>query len=195
MKSVRVVRYQQVPSTPWKNGRGLTRQLAIHPHHATADDFEWRVSVAQLEQSAEFSAYPGIDRCLAVLEGELLLQRDSCAPLALTRDSRPVQFSGDTLSSGQVLRGPVLDLNLMYRATRWHASLSRLTGGTDATLTLEFMAQGTLVCSLAAELHVQLAGSCLVLGQYDLVLASGEWQDQLITANGYDLYCIQLHRL
>jgi len=195
MRSVSVVRYSQAPSTPWKNGLGLTRQLAIHPHGATADSFEWRISIAQLDQSADFSPYPGFERCLAVLDGEMILQRDSLAPLTLTSDSPPVIFAGDTASSGQVVRGPVLDLNVMCRTSHWHASLSRLKGpdaSGDAALTLA--APGTIVCSLAADLHLQLAGLHIVLGRYDLLLAAGQWLDQLLAADGFDAYCIELQR-
>jgi environmental stress-induced protein Ves len=195
MRSVSVVRYSQVPNTPWKNGLGLTRQLAIHPFGATAENFEWRISVAQLEQSADFSPYPGIERCLAVLDGEMILARDSCEPQALSRESPPVTFSGEQTSSGQVVRAPVLDLNLMYRAAHWHASLSRFkSSGSGDSVTLQLAAWVSLVCSLAPVLHLQLAGLHFELGQYDLLCASGEWLDQLTAANDYDLYSIQLHR-
>jgi uncharacterized protein len=179
MRSVRVVRYSQVPSTAWKNGLGMTRQLAIHPLGASSENFEWRISIAQLDQSADFSPYPGIERCLAVLDGDMVLRRDACEPLSLTRDSAPVTFSGDETASGQVMRGPVLDLNVMYRAANWQASVQRCkAGGASDTLTLACAAQGTsqnvLVCSLVATLHLQLGGLHFVLGRYDSLLASGD---------------------
>ncbi len=195
MRAVRVVRYSQAPSTPWKNGLGLTRQLAIHPHGATTECFEWRISIARLDQSADFSLFPGIERCLAVLEGEMTLQRDSSAPLPLTLDSPPVSFAGDTASSGQVVRGPVLDLNVMYQGARWHASLLRLKAGDGAgDVAIALAAEATVVCSLAMALHLQLAGLHIVLGRYDSLLTSGQWADQLVAADGFDAYCIELHR-
>jgi uncharacterized protein len=195
VKEVSVVRYSQLPSTRWKNGLGLTRQVAIHPLGATAANFDWRISIARLDQSAAFSPYPGIERCLAVLEGEMRLQRDSYAPLTLTCDSPPVYFSGETASSGEVVSGPVLDLNIMYRAAHWHVSLQRMRASSPRdTVCMEFAAGMSLVCSLKSVLPLQLAGSDFVLGQYDLLCGSGEWQDQVIAADGYDLYSIQLHR-
>lgn len=36
-------------------------------------DFIWRISMARVEQPGPFSAFPGVDRVLAVLEGESLV--------------------------------------------------------------------------------------------------------------------------
>ena len=35
----RTIDLQTLPATPWKNGGGTTRQLAIHPPEATLDNF------------------------------------------------------------------------------------------------------------------------------------------------------------
>ena len=67
----------RLPEIPWKNGGGSTRQLAIHPPQASLDDFAWRISCARVRGAGPFSAFPGIQRSLALLEGELLLQRQS----------------------------------------------------------------------------------------------------------------------
>jgi environmental stress-induced protein Ves len=41
-----VLRARDVPATPWKNGGGVTREIAVHPQGAGFDDFVWRLSMA-----------------------------------------------------------------------------------------------------------------------------------------------------
>jgi uncharacterized protein len=88
-----LVRYAAVPSTPWKNGLGLTRQLAVYPADASAENFEWRVSIAQLEGTAAFSRFAGITRCLAVLEGALRLQFAD-RTVSIAAHAPPLEFPG-----------------------------------------------------------------------------------------------------
>lgn len=50
---------------PWKNGKGETREIALDAHQP----FRWRLSTATVEESAEFSPFPGYDRKLVFLHG------------------------------------------------------------------------------------------------------------------------------
>lgn len=186
---LRIVRYAEVPSMPWRNGRGLTRQLAIHPPHASIQQFEWRISIAQLEQTAEFSVYPGIERCLAVLEGELRLVHGA-ATSTLRPESAPVCFSGDEASIGEVVGPPVLDLNVMYHPEHWRVALLPVATSDQA---LPSTALGTLVCPLAA-LHVRIGDREITLERYDLLLASREAGQCIPVSKGCAVYCIQLER-
>ena len=54
---------------PWKNGGGTTIEIAVSPHGAGLDDFDWRVSMAHVASHGPFSLFPNIDRTLAVLSG------------------------------------------------------------------------------------------------------------------------------
>ena len=56
----------QVQPQPWKNGGGSTRELLAWPH---AHDWALRISVAAVERDGPFSAYPGVQRWLAVRMG------------------------------------------------------------------------------------------------------------------------------
>ncbi len=55
------------PRVPWANGRGMTRELIRDP------DGKWRLSVADLEQDAPFSAFPGVDRLFILVAGRVRL--------------------------------------------------------------------------------------------------------------------------
>lgn len=191
---MRIVHYRQAPSVPWKNGLGLTRQLAIHPAGATAESFEWRLSIAQLDHDADFSVFPGIERCLAVLEGRLLLERVGSESVQLAADSPPARFPGDVAARGVVLQGPVLDLNLMYRLASWQPSLARLQGE-EGVAHLRSTA-GMLLCSLLPALRVCVGETQVTLDRYDvLVLAPGEAQALSgVDGASFDAYGIELQR-
>lgn len=52
---------------PWKNGAGTTTELVLHP--AGGAEFDWRLSVAEVERDCDFSRFPGVDRSILVLSG------------------------------------------------------------------------------------------------------------------------------
>lgn len=54
---------------PWKNGGGRTAEILASPAGAGLDDFAWRISTAEVATSGPFSLFPGVQRCLTVIEG------------------------------------------------------------------------------------------------------------------------------
>src|SRR5258708_2763617 len=46
---------------PWKNGRGVTDELALWPPGASFErgDFDWRIACAGVDAAGPFSAFPG----------------------------------------------------------------------------------------------------------------------------------------
>jgi environmental stress-induced protein Ves len=70
-----------VRRVPWKNGRGVTEELALWPPGASFErgDFDWRVARAGVDAAGPFSEFPGFDRLLVVTEGEGLLLRHGVA--------------------------------------------------------------------------------------------------------------------
>ena len=62
-------------SVAWKNGGGVTREIAAFPRGADLSHFDWRISTAEVRSGGLFSAFPDIERILCVLEGELTLSR------------------------------------------------------------------------------------------------------------------------
>ncbi|WP_334164137.1 HutD/Ves family protein [Phenylobacterium sp.] len=114
---------------PWKNGGGVTRDVAAFPEGAGFDGFLWRISMAEVRADGPFSVFPGVDRVLAVLDGRLRLEVAGLAPVEIGPDSPPAIFPGDAPTHGAVLAGPVLDLNVMTRRGRARAHVRRLDGG------------------------------------------------------------------
>lgn len=101
---------------PWKNGGGVTTQLAVFPHGAGLDTFDWRVSTAQVASEGPFSRFPGIDRSLAVIRGHGLVLTDAegeCCRMG--SGSEPFVFRGEQGIDARLKDGPVVDFNVMTR--------------------------------------------------------------------------------
>lgn len=112
---------------PWKNGGGTTSDLVVFPPGAGLDDFGWRLSIAEVAEAGPFSQFPGVDRLLSILEGDLELAVAGDAPVRLTREAGAFPFPGDAPAFGRPLGGPVRDLNLMVRRDGWRGRVDRLT--------------------------------------------------------------------
>lgn len=123
---MRVLRAADRVAAPWKNGGGVTREVAAWPPGAGFHDFLWRVSMAEVRADGPFSAFPGVDRILAVLQGRLALHIAGRETVELSAASAPAAFPGDAPTTGRVLAGPVTDLNVMSRRGAVRADLTRL---------------------------------------------------------------------
>lgn len=124
---MQVLRAVDRVATPWKNGGGVTREVAVWPPGAGFDDFHWRVSMAEVRADGPFSMFPGVDRVLAILQGKLELGVEDRAILELTEDSPPVAFPGDVPTVARVLGAVVTDLNVMTRRGSASATLKRVS--------------------------------------------------------------------
>ena len=134
-------------AVPWKNGGGLTREVAVHPPGSTLGDFAWRVSLAEVRTGGPFSTFSAIDRQMAVVSGRLQLSIAGREPLTLCADRDPVAFAGELPVSSEPLKSPVLDLNVMTRRAAFGARLRRCRARRSATVALE--ADSTLLLALA----------------------------------------------
>ena len=122
-----IIRFAALAAVPWKNGGGVTREYAVHPEGAGLDDFEWRVSSAEIRQDGPFSRFEGIDRALVVLEGDGVELRFPDRLILLSPASDPLDFPGDSPVTARLTGGPVRDLNVMTRRASWRAEVRRTT--------------------------------------------------------------------
>ena len=106
------VRLADCPETPWRNGGGRTRELLAWPSEA---DWLLRVSVAQIEAHGPFSAFPGIDRSFAVLDGAGVVLSLPRGDVRLHRGDPALAFPGEAAPLCRLIDGPTRDLNLMLR--------------------------------------------------------------------------------
>lgn len=166
---------------PWKNGGGTTLELAVEPPGATLDTgFAWRLSSAEVATSGPFSAFPGIERTLLLLDGDgFRMDFGGHGEVILDEPLKPVRFSGDWPARADLLGGACVDFNLMADPARCRARLEVLRlGGSrrlalDAPTVLVFGVRG--VVSLPA-LDMHLGQSHLLRidgGAGDLALVPG----------------------
>jgi len=115
---------------PWKNGRGVTAELALWPPGASFErgDFDWRIACAGVDAAGPFSLFPGFDRVLVVTSGEGLVLRHGAGPRRRVPRLQPHRFSGDDATTAELLAGPVTDLNVLTRRPRVAAAVSVLRG-------------------------------------------------------------------
>ena len=121
---------RRVPSTPWKNRGGATRELACWPPGADMEHFDWRVSVATIAQSGPFSRFAGVDRVITLLSGDgvHLRQAQSGIDHCLQQPLQPFAFAGDGGMDCALLGGTSTDFNLMLRRGRWQGAVRVLQG-------------------------------------------------------------------
>lgn len=154
---------------PWKNGKGVTVELA----RAEAEGaILWRLSMATVAEDGPFSLFPGIERNLTVISGPgFRLVGDGvaldCRPLV------PVAFAGDIALSAQgTARGPSDDFNVMT-ARHLPRPEVRVTDGP-----VQFAAGNLLALFALSAGHINEK----VLARHDLILS-----DQPIRAEGHFL--------
>lgn len=109
---MRVIRPSEYRVMPWKNGGGVTTEIFANP---PAGDFDWRVSIAAVNEDGPFSTFIGYERHIMTLAGEgMRLDVEGRGRFDL-KPFKPFSFPGDVQVSGSVLNGPVLDFNLIVR--------------------------------------------------------------------------------
>ena len=110
-----IIRFADLKPEPWRNGGGTTRQLASQPGSAQDGNWDWRVSIADVTKAGDFSAFPGMERVLTVVEGELLLLSVDGAERPLEK-YRPFRFPGGASTHASLPTGDIRDLNVITRA-------------------------------------------------------------------------------
>ncbi|MFT3663983.1 HutD family protein [Piscinibacter sp.] len=128
-----------IPAQRWRNGAGWTREIAAGPG---GEDFDWRLSVAEVEREAPFSAFPGVDRCIVVLSGEGMALHDEAGALVQSlRPLEPWSFAGERALHARLPSGACRDFNVMTRRGAWRGDTAVLRaaaqpGRGDKTLLL-----------------------------------------------------------
>lgn len=111
-----VIHFDALKAVPWKNGLGITREVAVEPPGASMDDFLWRVSIADVDTASPFSRFPGIDRTIVLLQGDgFTMTLDGERTHALTTPCVPFAFPGEARVEVALAGGATRDFNLMVR--------------------------------------------------------------------------------
>ncbi|MEO8669999.1 MAG: HutD family protein [Tahibacter sp.] len=122
MHTLRLLRPSDYQRMAWKNGGGITTEIARHPQ--SGSEFDWRISIAEIAQDGDFSTFPGVDRELMLLEGngiDLVIGTD--APLRMDRRYQKHSFPGEAPVSCRLVDGATRDFNVMVRRSLIDAEL------------------------------------------------------------------------
>ena len=130
MAGVTVLRAAEREASPWKNGGGVTREVAAHPEGSGVDGFHWRVSLADVAQGGPFSVFPGVDRVITVVRGVGMVLTVDGVEHRIDERYRPFAFPGDAGTDCRLLEGPLLDFNVMTRRDRTSVRVDIVSGRT-----------------------------------------------------------------
>ena len=142
-----ILRAAERRSVPWKNGGGLTREVAAHPAGSDLDNFDWRVSVAEVRRGGAFSCFAGVERHMAVIAGCLELSISGRDAVRLSVEAPPLSFPGEVPVYAEPGAEPATDLNVMTRRGRFVATMTRCSAAVVTEVGLE--ADTTLLLALA----------------------------------------------
>ena len=173
-----VIAYAGIVPERWRNGGGVTRQIAAGtlgaagiPESVPGDAWDWRLSIADVESEGPFSVFAGMTRVLTVIEGQGLAITMDGVDMQLDRYA-PLRFDGGAATSARLPGGPIRDFNLIAR-----------TGTVDGRVDLAELVPGRPLALAAGRLGVLLRGrACLSPGhsgerpleRYDTVVGGGD---------------------
>jgi hypothetical protein len=149
----------------WKNGGGITHQLARSDDNA---GMRWRVSIAEVASDGPFSRFEQIDRIIMLLQGNgFCLHGAAEHAVVLNKALVPFAFAGETAIDCSLIDGPVRDFNLMSRRPDVNASLQVLSVTEPLSLTLAnelllYLASGQLQVSFKEQSYQLDAGQSLL---------------------------------
>lgn len=122
---MRALKIDDLAVSPWKNGGGVTREIARSEDER---GLVWRLSVADVASDGPFSHFPEMVRVLTVIEGAGLAL--NCPGGIITAEKgAPVRFRGDIPVDCRLVDGPVRDFNLIFDPRKIGLDVVRLDAG------------------------------------------------------------------
>lgn len=164
----------------WKNGLGFTYEIA-RSLQGEAEDYDWRISMADVDTESEFSFFKDKQRIISVLSGagmHLSLKQNMLAePHEVHVLARTLfAFDGEQPVYCRLLNGPTRDLNLIYRKDCIRPRVQWLKGQAEqtilssaSTLFIVNMAEATVI-QIAQQKYHLAALDCLKISNADQML-------------------------
>lgn len=153
---------------PWKNGRGMTLELATDAPASDPAAWTWRLSIADVPERGPFSQFPAIDRWIACLAGEGLRLHRGARVDDVPRNGVGLAFPGEDEIEGEPIGVGVRDVNLMLQRER-HRGRLRVERGADGTA----RGEAIVIHAFTAPLAIELGRSSLRLETGSTLVAGG----------------------
>ncbi|MGV1897955.1 HutD family protein [Agrobacterium vitis] len=178
---MQILRREDYRRMPWKNGQGMTEEILIFPPDSGLGDFDYRLSIAHVGANGPFSTFPGVDRSIALLDGDgMVLSLPDGQDVTLKQGSEPLAFSGDWAVSSRNLGSKTIDLNIMTRRGHFRHTMQRdhlkVPHGQVITTTI------TTLAVFNSDATVIANGQTISLRRFDtLVFSPGDPLDLTLT--------------
>ena len=182
---IRLLKAADRAAIPWKNGGGVTRDVIVSPAGATLENFDWRISIAEIASDGPFSRFPGIDRRLAVLQGKIVLTVEGHAPVTLDPMAPALDFPGEAVVESRLVGGPSMDLNVMTRRGRFVSGLIRQSAAQPKPKT------PTTILIALTSLMITSGNRAIAMARLDALLIEGS-ASLTIGPKGADYYLIEI---
>ena len=170
-QAMQLIRFVDLAPVPWRNGGGVTREIATAPYDGEPDSFRWRVSIADVTSEGPFSTFDQVDRQIVLVEG---------AGMVISVDAKPhllnlfdvLAFPGDAPCVGTLVDGPTRDLNVMTRRGQAAAGVQIVSIAGVHAVRAEPDAECLLV-ALTGSISATAAEEAVSLDRFDTVRISG----------------------
>lgn len=106
------IRARDYRERPWKNGGGLTREIAVAFSDDTSQHVLWRVSLATIDRDGPFSEFRGYDRTIVALDEDPVELNIDGKAVVLERGA-PHEFRGESKVACRLRGSATRDLNAM----------------------------------------------------------------------------------
>lgn len=105
---------------PWKNGGGTTREIFRHPQ---IGEWNFRISIAQVNDSGPFSIFNGFMRHLILLTGNGMILHSLEETHVMDMPLIPYTFSGELNIEAKLIAGPNTDFNVFWNKDLYHCDI------------------------------------------------------------------------
>jgi hypothetical protein len=121
---MKVFRFRDLQEGRWRNGMGVSWDIASEEQGSNTAGFGWRMALARLDANVAFSHYPETDRIFTLVEGKgLELAVENHGVKAIRNRFVPLAFPGDAATTCRLLDGPCMALNLFTARGAWTADV------------------------------------------------------------------------
>jgi uncharacterized protein len=167
--TARILRRQEYLRMPWRNGSGITYEIAREP--AEGQEFDWRLSLALIERSGPFSNFAGYQRAISLVNGAgCLLHGLGAQPVQMSLAGTTTIFPGAAQVECELIAGPCHDLNLMVREPGDIVSAGGLRLLEDDARALLAEHRNAVFCLAGPVACLGPKGEQFVLGEHDTFL-------------------------